>query len=386
MVVRFLARFAFLSALAMPAYAESWTPAQVDRLAQWLEGADNEALPSMDADAVALRAAQFKGEPAVIASLATDRALRLAFAMRYGAIPYERRTDWEIAGDGTDIDMPAALADALVADRLDPFFGDLRPTHPYYAQLQAAYVLETDPARHAAIGTSLERWRWMPRAMTSRYLMANAATFELTLWDEGKPIERWPVVVGKEKTKTPIFTTIVTGMIFNPWWEIPSSIVAESVGAMVRNRPAEARRKGYVFANGRYRQRPGPGNSLGQVKLVMPNSYNVYLHDSPAKALFERDVRAFSHGCIRVGNAFGMAANLLSGQTEWDMARIDKVVASGVTTPVSLARTLPVYIVYFTAEPEGKDSVRVVPDIYERDASIIQMIPPPVLPAPDGVQ
>src|SRR3546814_1081190 len=113
----------------------------------------------------------------------------------------------------------------------------------------------------------------------------------------------WQVIVGKTKTPTPVFAAQVTGVTFNPWWEIPESIVAESVGKLVRTRPAEAARRGYVVQDGRYRQRPGPQNALGRMKLMMPNPYSIYLHDTPAQSLFARDVRAFSHGCVREGGA-----------------------------------------------------------------------------------
>jgi murein L,D-transpeptidase YcbB/YkuD len=136
---------------------------------------------------------------------------------------------------------------------------------------------------------------------------------------------------------------------------------------MLRDRPAEAARKGYVLQDGRYRQKPGPANALGRMKLVMPNPYSVYLHDTPSQSLFERDVRAFSHGCVRVGDALGLATALLATSPGWDRKRADALVAAGRTTTVALAAPVPVYVAYFTAEPDGEGGMRYFPDIYQRD-------------------
>ena len=138
---------------------------------------------------------------------------------------------------------------------------------------------------------------------------------------------------------------------------------------MVRNNPAAARRKGYVVQNGRYRQRPGPGNALGQMKLVMPNPYSVYLHDTPNKNLFSEPVRTFSHGCIRVGGAIDLDKTLLAGSVSED--RIDEILASRKTTRLSLAKPIPIYIAYFTAEGAEDGTIRYFPDIYKRDRLVL---------------
>lgn len=241
------------------------------------------------------------------------------------------------------------------------------PTHPHFLALRAAHADERDPRRRATLAANLARWEAMPNELGSRYLLVNAAAFELGLWEAGERVARWPVIVGTTSTPTPIFDTMVTGVTLNPWWEIPASIVAESVGALVRNRPAEARRRGYVVQNGRYRQRPGPSNALGRMKLVMPNVYSVGLHDTPNHALFERDNRALSHGCVRVGDALGFAARLLAAQPGWNRERVDATVEGGRTVTIDLAEPMPVYIGYFTAEPGPNGSIRYYPDIYSRD-------------------
>jgi hypothetical protein len=363
-----------LFATAAPASAAHWEAAQAARLGEWLDGAANEALPSMSAQADAVRAAATAGDPVALDDIATRAALTLGRALRMGVVPEDTRARWNIAGDGLYTDFQGGLTAALANGTLDQYFAGMRPSHPFYGLLQQGFVAATDPARKTLIAANMERWRWMPHAMGDRYLFVNAATFEVTLWEKGVPIRRWPVIVGKKSTPTPVFAARITGVVLNPWWEIPNSIVAESVGSMMRRHPAAARRKGYVIDGGRYRQRPGPTNSLGQMKLVMPNPYNVYLHDTPSKQLFEREVRAFSHGCIRVGGALDLATTLLSAQSDWPTTRIEEQLASGKTSIAQLSREVPVYITYFTAEPDGAGGVRVLPDIYQSDYDLIRFM------------
>lgn len=239
--------------------------------------------------------------------------------------------------------------------------------HPYYDALREAYTAETDPARRATLASNLDRWSRMPAALGPRYLLVNAAAAEVTLWEGRREMGRWRVIVGTTRTPTPIFQAEVSGVIFNPWWEVPASIAREGIASMVRNRPAAARQRGYVYQNGRYRQRPGPGNALGLMKLVMPNSHSVFLHDTPNRSLFDRDVRTLSHGCVRVGDALDFASELLAARPGWNRARTDEVVASGQTMRIDLPEPIPVYIGYFTAEPDSDGSIRYFPDVYNRD-------------------
>lgn len=341
-----------------------WHPRQAERLVRMLDEAPTEGLHAMEAEAAALRLAIGSGDPARISAVARQGALRLAHALRFGS---RRDADWEIPNDGDPALIETQLDTAVTQDRLDAYLDTLRPHHPHYAALRDAMTRETDPARRALIGLNLERWRWMPRDLGQRHLIVNIPAFEVVLWDEGRPVEHRPVIVGKLKTPTPIFSTTATGATFNPWWDIPRSIVAESVGALMRNRPAEARRRGYVIMDGRYRQRPGPGNALGLVKLVMPNPHHVYLHDTPAKALFERPTRAFSHGCVRVSDALGLARSLIA-LPEWDQSRIDRTIAEGKTITTRFHRPLPVYLTYFTAVPDKSGAIEFLDDIYGKDA------------------
>ena len=241
--------------------------------------------------------------------------------------------------------------------------------HPHYWALHAARRTEEDPGRRQSLTINLARWLEMPNDLGPRYILVNIPAFELTFWDNGEIVDRRPIIVGTTNTPTPELTATVSGVVLNPWWEIPASIVRESVGALVRNRPGVARARGYVVQNGRYRQRPGPGNALGQMKLVMPNPQSIGLHDTPNQDLFTRPVRVFSHGCIRVSDALDFATIILERDAGWDRARVDQAIASGRTQIVDLTQPMPVYIVYHTADLDAEGTVRFHPDIYGRDRS-----------------
>lgn len=349
-----------------------WRMDQAVRLAEWLEAADADGLSPSAAEAPALRAAIAAGDPRRLDESATAAAIHLVEAHRDGCCNAALRAGWHISNGLSALDPAAAVAAAVAQDRIDALFGSIRPSHPYYYALRRAYAVETEPARRVILAANLERWRWMPRQLAGRYLIVNTASFEATLWQDREQIGRWEVIVGKTKSATPVFAASITGVTFNPWWEIPSSIVAESVGALVRNQPAEAARRGYIVENGRYRQKPGANNALGRMKLVMPNPYNVYLHDTPSRKLFEQDIRTFSHGCVRVGDALGLATTLLSSLPGWDRRRVDQTVARDATKTITLREPVPVYVTYFTAEPDGAGGIRYFADVYGRDKAAIQ--------------
>lgn len=358
-----------LCGIATPALAQAadWTPANLSVLKRWVAMAPMDALPA-PSDA-ALKKAEASGDQAALAGAADDLALKLARMHLLGSATQGERKGWNIVDTDKALDLPALLKGSLQAGTLDAFFVSLRPRDPEYAALQAAYDSAAEAATRTAIARNMERWRWMPLSLGEDHVLVNAAAFEAGLWRDGRKVGTWKVIVGKTSTPTPIFNATITGVNLNPWWEIPASIVRESVGSLVRRSPSTARARGYVWGGGRYRQKPGPNNSLGQMKLVMPNRYSVYMHDTPSKNLFDREVRAFSHGCIRTQDAIGYAATLLEGVKTRE--EVDAIVASGTSTVVDLARPIPVYIAYFTAVSDGQGGVKVLPDVYGRDKRMV---------------
>lgn len=359
----------FILLIAAPLAAQDgieWSSANLTRLEGKVADASLEALPRLSTDAL-IRARE-SGDAEAIDGAATDLALRLARLHLLGSATSAERRGWHIEDSDRDLPLDEMLGAALANDTLDTFFALMRPTHPQYSALRAAYRREDDPERQIAIARNLERWRWLPRSLGEDYVIVNAAHFEADLWREGDHVGTWRVIVGTQRTPTPVFQATIEGVVLNPWWEIPASIVRESVGALVRNNPSLARSRGYVVQNGRYRQRPGPNNALGQMKLVMPNPYSVYMHDTPNKQLFEQDVRTFSHGCIRTGDAIGFAGTLLEDVATRD--EIDAILETGTTTTLRTAEQIPIYVTYFTAVAGGNGVVVLLDDIYGRDTHI----------------
>lgn len=368
-IKRALIALSMMTSIHAPSAAEEgavWSSGDLATLKRWVEMAPQDALPRLSTSN--LDAAIASNLPEGIDSEANSLALRLAKMHLLGNANSAERTGWNIEDSDRQMPLESMLANAITFNTLDTFFALMRPAADEYSALAAVYRAETDASRRAAIARNMERWRWMPRRLGADHVIVNTARFEAQLWRGGSKAGTWRVIVGKRSTPTPVFEATIEGVILNPWWEIPASIVRESVGGLVRRNPAAARARGYVWSNGRYRQRPGPSNALGQMKLVMPNRYSVYMHDTPNKALFAEDVRAFSHGCIRTDDAIGYAATLLEGIKT--RSQVDAIVASGKTTQIAIAKPIPVYITYFTAVGDGEGGVSLLDDIYNRDRRI----------------
>lgn len=360
---------ALLALCVAPARAQqadggpAWNALSVAALRAEVQALPGEALPAPDT--AILDQAIAAGDPHGVDKAANGLALRVAHLILTGCSTAAERAGWAIPDSDEKIDPAPGLVAALKDGALGSFFASLRPRHPDYAALRSAYAAEADPGKRTQIARNLERWRWLPHDLGRDFILVNAAAFEAQYWRDGAPVGTWKVIVGKPASPTPVFMATVTGVTLNPWWDIPANIVRESVGALVRKNPALARERGYVWGGGRYRQRPGPDNALGRMKLVMPNPYSVYLHDTPNKALFDKDVRAFSHGCVRVGDALGFAATLLDGVRS--RQQVDALVGAEATLTVDLAHPVPVYLAYFTATVRGDGQFALLPDIYGRD-------------------
>ncbi|EHJ59447.1 hypothetical protein NSU_3779 [Novosphingobium pentaromativorans US6-1] len=345
-----------------PAQAQEpipWSPATLERLEAWIARAPDDALPVLDTKE--LRRAQARGDGLSVSHAATELALRLARMHLLGVSGAGQRAGWHIADSDAAVDLRERLVRAVTLDALDYYFAGLQPRSAQYAALRRAFATQDDPQRRLILARNMERWRWLPQSLGQDYVLVNAAAFEAELWRKGQRAGTWPVIVGKRSTPTPAFSARITGVILNPWWVVPASIVREKHGVF----PAKL---GYVRSGGQIRQKPGPGNALGEVKLDMPNPFTVYIHDTPARDLFAKDMRAFSHGCIRIGDALGFATRLLDARHS--RQEVDAIVATRETTRLPLDNELPVYIAYFTAAAGEEGDVHFFPDIYRRDDRI----------------
>lgn len=226
---------------------------------------------------------------------------------------------------------------------------------------------------------NMERSRWVPLEPSTDYLAVNIPEFKLHVYKEGEHYWDCNVVVGKAVHKTVIFSDNVKYVVFSPYWNVPPSIVRnEIVPAMQRNSNYIAQHNMEItgYSNGLpiVRQKPGPRNSLGLVKFLFPNSYNIYLHDTPSKSLFGQDNRAFSHGCIRVSEPVKLAQFLLRRDSTWTDDAIDQAMKAGKERHVTLDPTVPVYIAYFTAFTDTEGRINFRKDIYNRDERLGNML------------
>ena len=241
------------------------------------------------------------------------------------------------------------------------------------ATLEALNVAAADRMRQIEI--NLDRWRWLPRDLGERYVMVNVAGFALQVVEADKPILSMRIVAGKPSTRTPMFTGTMTHIVLNPYWNVPPVILKNEIEPKMKSDPGYAARENLeVLPGGKVRQKPGPNNALGKIKFLFPNRFNVYLHDTPAQALFSRSVRTFSHGCIRVEKPLDLAEYLLRDDPAWTREKIGSVLGDGRERWIVVPRPLPVHLVYWTAWVDDAGALQFRKDVYGRDRPLLEML------------
>ena len=244
--------------------------------------------------------------------------------------------------------------------------------------------------RVGQIMANLERYRWLPRSLGDRYIYVNVPAFTLDAYDDGRKVLSMRVIVGEEyeDKATPAFADSMRYIEFAPYWNVPKEIAEKELWPKVEADPTYLERNDYELVRERgttrIRQKPGAKNALGRVKFMFPNPLNIYLHDTPERSLFARDVRAFSHGCIRVEKPEELAAYALSGKPGWTKERIREAMR-GPNRQVALDRKIPIYIVYFTTFVRD-GMLYFGNDIYERDSELVRVVERAALPSPGEVQ
>jgi len=235
--------------------------------------------------------------------------------------------------------------------------------------------------RVAQIAANLERYRWMPRSLGERYILVNVPAFHLTAFDSGQKALEMKVIVGEEyeDKATPVFSDSMEFVVFRPYWNVTPDIAAKEIFPKGPD---------YLAANdmevyndhGRQavRQRPGPKNALGFVKFMFPNDYNIYLHDTPNHELFSKDIRAFSHGCIRVEKPSELAQWVLG----WPADKVDAAMHGQDNHQVNLPHKIPVYIVYFTTYVKD-GQLYFGNDLYDRDSKLISEVQTAAIEPPE---
>jgi len=214
---------------------------------------------------------------------------------------------------------------------------------------------------------NMERARWVPLDLKSHYLIINIPSFTLYAYDADTVSFSMNVVVGKYVHKTVLFSGDIKYIVFSPYWDVPPSILKNEILPGIRRDPNYLKRNNMEWVGNRVRQKPGPKNSLGLVKFLFPNSYNIYLHDTPAKSLFNQSFRAFSHGCIRLAEPEKLADYLLKDNPDWTTEKIKSAMHAGVEKYVTMKNPVPVYIGYLTAFVDNEGRINFRDDVYKRD-------------------
>jgi murein L,D-transpeptidase YcbB/YkuD len=312
-------------------------------------------------------------------------------------------------------DLPAPAADpaepAVFDDALDAAVRGFQARHGLDADGvvgRATLVALNVPvaARIAQVRANLERLRWVARDLVGDHLKVDIAGFEASLWLDGREAWRSRVIVGRAYRRTPEFRSTMEYLVLNPEWVVPPTILREDVlprvlrdrGYLARQRMRLLDRGGRVVSPAavdwdavraapgafayRIVQAPGPDNALGRIRFMAPNEHLVFLHDTPERELFERPVRAFSSGCIRVERPLELAELLLADPERWGPAQIVAAIDEGRTRTLPVRRRVPLLLLYHTARAGDGDRPEFRPDLYRRDAPIVRALAAPFRYAP----
>jgi murein L,D-transpeptidase YcbB/YkuD len=376
----------------VPSLVGEWSVASAQKLLDFIPTMAAEGLSPADYRPQDLRAAIAGGPGDDLNRIASETFVWLVEDLRDGRTPMEARKQWFVVDPDPDTNPThVLLAEALASGDIAGTLRGLDPVSLDYAALKAELARTTDSDRAKLIRANMDRWRWLGQDLGKQYLLTNVPEFQLRLTVNNRIIKNYKVVVGKPgRTATPQLAEMVEAVIFNPTWTVPQSIVkGEGLGAKVLANPGWAAAAGYKAvkgANGYITvvQQPGPTNSLGLMKLDMPNEHAIFLHDTPSRQLFNQDNRALSHGCIRVQGARELAmtmAMLGNAQTKDDLPAIQQevseITASGKYTRYAMAKQWPVYITYFTLGLDVNGDLTQFADIYGRDAPVLAALDAP---------
>ena len=284
-----------------------------------------------------------------------------------------QRLAWE------DDQVPQAGADATLMDQ---------GLSDALARFQARHGLADDGAlgkgtltelnlpverRLGMIEANLERWRWAPRTAAATRIEVNIASQQVELYQAGKLTESMKAVAGRKADPTPMLMSQIHSVVLNPPWNVPNTIAVKELWPKERANPGYFAREDIVIRDGgQLQQRAGPKSALGLVKFDFDNRYGVYLHDTPVKSAFQRDMRNLSHGCVRLERAIDMTRLVLSDGPGAE--RIDGILLEGETTRVPLSRPLAVYLFYWTVFVDGTAKLNFRNDIYDWDTTLLRLL------------
>lgn len=360
---------------------QEWTPEQASALALVIRDIGKEGLDPVDYQLITLMTEIGKGASKRLNEIASESFVWLVEDLRDGRTPMDARKQWFVIDPDRDVYRSGELMrTALETGDIAGAFEQIKPTHPDYARLREALANtpEEDAGTRKLIRANMDRWRWLARDLGDQYLITNVPEYQLRLTVRDQIISTYRTVVGKPgRTATPQLAEVVEGVVFNPTWTVPQSIVVgEGLGDKVLNNPQWARAQGYEATRHESGwtsvvQQPGPTNSLGRMKLHMPNEHAIFLHDTPSRHLFANNMRALSHGCIRTERALELAITMAILGRGVSKEEAVEIATSGKYKLVPIERRLPVYITYFTMATDIDGELETFEDIYDRDAPVL---------------
>jgi murein L,D-transpeptidase YcbB/YkuD len=359
----------------------SWSVADASALLGVIEGIAADGLIPADYQPQALRTAIEAGSQTGLDSQASRSFTWLVEDVRDGRTRIDSRLQWfAVDTDIATSSTSALMTQALALHDVPGVIAGLLPTAPDYGALKAALATtpKANKARRDLIRVNMDRWRWLPRELGKFYLLTNVPEFQLRLTVDNEIIRSYRTIVGKPgKTATPQLAEVVEGVIFNPTWTVPQSIVmGEGLGPQLLANPRRAVRENYKVTKGKdgyitVVQQPGPGNALGLMKLDMPNPHAIFLHDTPSRGLFAQPARALSHGCIRTERAVELAMTMAILGAGKSTDELVQIATSAEYTRVPMTKTFPVYIMYFTMASDINGKMGTFADLYQRDAPVL---------------
>jgi L,D-transpeptidase YcbB len=234
-----------------------------------------------------------------------------------------------------------------------------------------AALNQSDQEQEQQIVVNLERWHYLGHVLPPTRIEVNVAGETAQLFDDGHVVLAMRTIVGASRHPTPILISpAVEGIVLNPPWVVPASIIKNEIEPKLARDPDYLARSDMQWVNGQLVQSPGPTNSLGRIKFDFSNPFSVYMHDTPARALFAKDDRARSHGCVRLEKPLDLAVELLKRDAHWPRQRLIEAIGNGTTTRIDFAGGPPVVFAYWTAFVDEDGTVEFRDDLYGRDARL----------------
>jgi murein L,D-transpeptidase YcbB/YkuD len=303
-----------------------------------------------------------------------------------------------------DLDASASVTETLFDDELEQAVKQFQKRHGLtadgvigkgtFAQMQVPIE-----ERIESIIVNLERLRWIFHHPDEDFLIVNIAGFKVRRFTNRNEVFESRVIVGKYHHESPVFKGEMKYIVINPTWTLPYSIATNETLPKLKKDPGYLAAKHMEVMDGSgnllnpatidwsqysrgnfpfiIRQKAGPWNALGEVKFMFPNKYSVYLHDTPSRGLFERQDRAFSHGCIRTEDKWGLLMSLMDDPEVWNMEKINEILESGETTTIDLPKPINIYLIYLTAVADKENNLYFFKDVYKRDDAVARELKKP---------